>query len=162
MGVSMPKSSSRCENKVTIEEGRFSIFTSAASIIEREINLEWLFIPAVWQVNICKYLWRADLVLYSCQIIFLLWFSTFTTLLFPTWPTLPPPFCITLVPAGNDGGWQLYCPHAELIPCSCEMAVKSISLNPSSLHYNAHHCIGMCDHNEWITVGLTRWKKETS
>lgn len=136
MRVSMPKSSNRCENKVTTEEECFSILTSAASIIERKINLEWLFIPAVWQVNICKYLLKRRFGdSHSLMILNMSVISNMTQ--------SPPPFCITFVPAGSVGGWQLYCLHAELIPCSCEMAVKSISLNPSSLHYNTHHCIGM-------------------
>lgn len=69
----------------------------------------------------------------------------------------PPPFCITLVPAGDVGGWRLNSSHAALIPCSCEIAAKSIRLYPSSLHYNTHHCIGMY----WIIMNesLSAWQE---
>lgn len=68
-----------------------------------------------------------------------------------------------LVSSGDVSLWGLNGSRAELGPCSCDMAVKSIRPGPSSLHHNTHHCIGMywSMMNESLSVwlgGRTQWR----
>ena len=74
---------------------------------------------------------------------------------------------VTPVSAGGVGLWGLNSSHAALIPRSCDMTVKSIRPSPSLLHYNTHHCIGMCRTiiNESLSVwmdGENQWRKNVT